>query len=206
MEAVNFTNVGYLIDNIDPNVLVEIKQELEKIKSNFSEATTFKENLVGNIKQEYLINDSKSSIEYMMVSFARKHEEKFKYFESKFIPISQRELRMGPAWVNFQKKHEYNPMHKHSGLFSFVLWIEIPYNMEEEFKSSPLGRPEGNKSGIFEFLYNNALGELRGSPVYADKSYEGKMVIFPAQLNHIVYPFCSSDDYRISIAGNLFLR
>ena len=95
MEAVNFTNVGYLIDNIDPNVLVEIKQELEKIKSNFSEATTFKENLVGNIKQEYLINDSKSSIEYMMVSFARKHEEKFKYFESKFIPISQRELRMG---------------------------------------------------------------------------------------------------------------
>ena len=206
MEAINFTNVGYIMDDIDPDVLLVINKEIEKIKSNFSEAKSAAETLVGNIKQEYLLNDKESLIENMMIRLARQHEATFKYFESKCIPIAQRELRMGQVWINFQKKNEFNPIHNHAGLFSFVLWIKIPYVMEEEFKASPMNRKEGNKSGIFEFLHTNILGELLATPIYADKTYEGKMIIFPAQLNHVVYPFYSSDDYRISIAGNIFLK
>ena len=28
------------------------------------------------------------------------------------------------------------------------------------------------------------------------------MIIFPACVNHGVYPFYTSDDYRVSVAGN----
>ena len=35
-------------------------------------------------------------------------------------------------WVNFQRKYEFNPLHKHSGLLSFVIWMKIPYNFEDE--------------------------------------------------------------------------
>ena len=36
-----------------------------------------------------------------------------------------------------------------------------------------------------------------------DKSKEGYFVIFPSNLNHQVFPFYSSDDYRITVAGNI---
>jgi hypothetical protein len=29
------------------------------------------------------------------------------------------------------------------------------------------------------------------------------MILFPAKMMHTVYPFYSSDDFRISISGNL---
>jgi hypothetical protein len=39
--------------------------------------------------------------------------------------------------------------------------------------------------------------------VPVDKTFEGKMLFFPATLSHSVNPFYTSDDYRISIAGNI---
>ena len=39
-----------------------------------------------------------------------------------------------------------------------------------------------------------------------DRNSAGKMVIFPATLKHSVYPFYTSDDYRISVSGNFTLR
>ena len=35
------------------------------------------------------------------------------------------------------------------------------------------------------------------------KSDEKKIIMFPAGLNHVVYPFYTSDDYRITISGNV---
>jgi len=34
---------------------------------------------------------------------------------------------MNDAWVSFQNKHEFNPAHRHPGLISFVIWIDIPF-------------------------------------------------------------------------------
>jgi hypothetical protein len=36
-----------------------------------------------------------------------------------------------------------------------------------------------------------------------DKTWENVIVLFPAGLTHSVSPFYSSDDYRISVAGNI---
>ena len=32
----------------------------------------------------------------------------------------------------------------------------------------------------------------------------GSLVLFPATLCHQVYPFFESDDYRVSISGNIY--
>ena len=34
-------------------------------------------------------------------------------------------LVLGNLWVNFQKKNEFNPVHYHSGVFSFILFSGI---------------------------------------------------------------------------------
>ena len=36
-----------------------------------------------------------------------------------------------------------------------------------------------------------------------DKSFEGKMIMFPASQYHAVYPFYTSDEERITVSGNL---
>ena len=44
--------------------------------------------------------------------------------------------------------------------------------------------------------------ELKATP-YLTKEDEGTIILFPSALNHIVYPHHSTDEYRISIAGDI---
>ena len=55
----------------------------------------------------------------------------------------------------------------------------------------------------FVFLMINEVGQIVSHAVPVDKEWEGKMALFPASLNHQVYPFYTSDEYRISISGNV---
>ena len=38
---------------------------------------------------------------------------------------------------------------------------------------------------------------------HIDKNFEGYMVVFPSLLGHSVNPFYSTDEFRISISGNV---
>ena len=105
-------------------------------------------------------------------------------------------LYIGKPWINIQKKNQFLPMHHHDGILSYSIWIKIPYNLDEELKGS-------NFSSLFEFSYINNLGHLAQCKLNVDKSWEGKIIVFPSMINHLVYPFRTVDDNRISVSGNL---
>jgi hypothetical protein len=105
--------------------------------------------------------------------------------------------------VNFQEKHEFNPLHDHTGVFSFVIWLKIPYLAETEKQFGPGNNSRAPLSGQFTFAYTDALGEIKKYDISADTTMENTMLIFPAKLHHEVYPFYSSDDFRISVSGNI---
>ena len=44
------------------------------------------------------------------------------------------EPHLNGLWVNFQKKCEFQPIHNHTGQFSFVIWMDIPYHWKDEAK------------------------------------------------------------------------
>ena len=75
--------------------------------------------------------------------------------------------------------------------------------MEEEQKRY---KTNGNETALFAFRYVSPLGGIDTKSLPIDKSWEWKMAFFPAKLNHTVNPFYTSDEYRISISGNVFLR
>jgi len=58
-------------------------------------------------------------------------------------------------------------------------------------------------NSLFEFIFTDFLGRIVSNKINVDKSYEGTIIMFPSALNHTVHPFYTSDDYRISISGNL---
>ena len=63
----------------------------------------------------------------------------------------------------------------------------------------------GQETSSFQFQWNSPLGGLDSSHIPLDQSYEWKMVLFPSRMYHGVNPFYTSDDYRISISGNLYI-
>ena len=58
-------------------------------------------------------------------------------------------------------------------------------------------------NSLFEFVCTDFMGRIVQNKIKVDKSYEGCIIMFPSSLHHMVHPFYTSDDYRISIAGNL---
>lgn len=203
-ECVDLPNIGFVMADLDPSVLAIIKNEIAAIDVN--NADEYHNNLVGNLSHEILLNSSREAVEAFAVYLATIHEEQYKSLKIVNDNILPGKLKLSTLWVNFQKKYEFNPIHKHKGIYSFVIWIDIPFDSEIESLAGPGYRSPGNKSGCFEFIYTNSLGMLTGHQIPADSSFNGKMILFPARLNHTVYPFYSSDSFRISVSGNLYME
>lgn len=119
-------------------------------------------------------------------------------------------------WVNYQQQGEYNPTHDHTGCFSFVIWMKIPYTNEEQNETGTnpevaiakrAGKMSGHASnGSFEFHYTDIFGASHSFWYDMGTPLEGTMLLFPSNLKHQVYPFFNNDEYRISISGNIVLN
>lgn len=108
------------------------------------------------------------------------------------------------CWVNYQKKHEFNPRHTHGGMISFVIWVKIPYDHEDEQKL-PFTESSGAAKeliGNFSFLWSDGI-DIQSKVIKMSSKMEAHGVIFPSSLHHEVYPFYTSDEERISVSGNI---
>tara|TARA_Y100001973_G_C5167248_1_gene316898 strand:- start:866 stop:1519 length:654 start_codon:yes stop_codon:yes gene_type:complete len=184
-----------------------LKKECDKAKKN---GVKNNQKLVGHIKEEYHIPGISSSFFNLICSTACEHQN-FKRLEKKFRILSENKpLYLDSFWVNFMKKYEFNPMHNHEGLFSFVVFVKIPYDLKKEegyFPDLPIreGKEEIQNSN-FTFFNIDPTGEIIMTILKVDKSFEGKMLIFPSKQMHSVNPFYTSDDYRITVSGNLKIK
>lgn len=158
-------------------------------------------NLAGNIKNEYLIIRIDSEI----IQYFEKCAYEFLSETDQTILLDNDVKIRTNLWVNKQKKYEFNPIHKHTGIMSFVCWIQIPYDLQEELNLDNCKNSNTPRNSLFEFLHFDHVGKIQTTPLKVDKSWEGKCIFFDSQLYHQVYPFYTSDDYRISISGNFVL-
>jgi hypothetical protein len=115
-------------------------------------------------------------------------------------------FKLENVWINFQKKYEYNPLHDHRGVFSFVSWVDIPYNLNEEMSMPHVASSNSPMATSFNFVFTTILGDIQQLPFFIDSTHEGTVLFFPSKIKHLVYPFFTSNNDRISISGNLFLK
>ena len=163
--------------------------------------------LYGHIKEEYVLPQLSDSFYNFILQdcfdnpFIKEHASKLDFLSK------DRAFCVGDIWVNFQKKYEFNPPHNHKGVFSFVIFVNIPYDLKEEenfFKTN--AKPQYNSTSKFSFLNTEIDGSILSTCLDVDKSFEGKMIMFPAKQLHEVFPFYTTDDYRITISGNILLN
>jgi hypothetical protein len=201
--------MGYLLLKLPQDVLDEIKISVDKIQSNFLTAIPNNNALAGQIKKEYLTKLSNTTTQYIKFAAEQYHKSNPLYLQSIWgtTTTSPPLTYDGEAWINFQEKYEYNPIHHHSGVFSYVIWYQIPFykQNEQEYGAGKYKDPNMVVNGEFQFTFSNGQ-HLSNYPLGIDKTMEGYMAIFPSSLDHSVHPFYTSDDYRISISGNLHLE
>jgi hypothetical protein len=158
--------------------------------------------LAGQITKEYQITKSLPLLNPYLEEMARAYQKEWKYYPKE--NPNNNKLTVESVWVNMQKKLEVNPLHNHDGTLSFVAWLYVPFKLEDE-RNMPNCKNSRTVelASTFQFVYTTALGTIANCPMFVESGWEGKIIMFPSKLLHMVYPFQTSDDYRISIAGNL---
>ena len=179
----------------------------------------FKKSLAGNISHSCKLDDPQNLvIENLFDKLYNpdSNPKMFKFIDEEVANIYKRtglkDARLDPyletIWVNFQKKGEFQPIHSHTGVFSFVIWMDIPYHSKDEAKlplaKSSCPNPPG---GNFSFAYSDGISRtVKEQFIEMSPDMNGHCCFFPSNLAHQVYPFYTSDKDRISISGNIMYR
>ena len=194
-------NIGLTHGTIPPDIYQTLNQEIVDIHTNDQGIVRMNTSLAGQITKEYQITKSLPLLNPFLEEMSRAYQKEWDYYPKE---NPNKNLKVESVWVNMQKKLEVNPLHNHDGTLSFVAWLYVPFTLEDERNMENVKDSRTVElASTFQFVYNNVLGTISNCPMFVEKGWEGRIVMFPSKLLHIVYPFQTSDDYRISIAGNL---
>lgn len=203
---VNYSPVNQETSNICfiKSTVPEILREkiLESIEQASTPANNFLVGAINDEKQLHSLYEVKEWHDYILMLCEQYNEHFGSWKKSVTMLVSEVSdliIELDTPWVNRMKKYEYNPVHMHSGVYSYVLWVKVPYNMEDEKKVFPDAKGDCH-NGAFSFI-----GEHTQYDLCIDKGMEWELVLFAANQHHCVYPFYTSDEERISIAGNVKL-
>jgi len=111
------------------------------------------------------------------------------------------EPHLGNMWANINPPGGFNRPHTHpNSLWSGVYYVKAPKNsghlkIEDPKPSSLISRPRRKEGQLQTYLWN----EVHFEPV------AGRLIMFPAWLNHCVDPN-QSNDIRISVSFNFLQK
>ena len=191
-------NVGWLQYKLNTQEMDYVWRCIKNKKGNT------KKTLAGNISASYdLMDRGDWFYTNVVLPLVNSYAEKFRNVGEKLPILTEHPYFMNKWWVNYQKKHEFNPLHNHSGIYSFVIWMKIPYDCEKQNKKDIARNSNTPSIGTFQFSYQNILGDGDAKSYYLSPKDEGIMLFFPSRLYHMVYPFYDCDEERISVSGNI---
>ena len=173
------------------------------LKDNISNKHKRNTNLAGHIKNEHGYEKWPDELEQFLINSGVNNKNLMNYTDSIKVLTKGLPFVLDSLWVNRQKKYEFNPPHNHEGVWSFIIFLQIPYKLEDENKVFPKTSHLTPQTSRLNFFFLNNFGEIFDWPVDVDKSFEGKMLMFSSKQMHEVYPFYTSDDYRITVSGNM---
>ena len=189
----NYYNWGPFLyhASLQPKELISIKNLCEKNKEK-----DHRQHLAGLINHEYRINPEK--VFEIISPYIKSYADGFRDYHGKELSSN---INIVGAWVNYMTKFESNPIHKHSGDLSFVIYTQVPEELKKEINDR---KSITSCPGTINFMYKLMHCHLSISQRNILPKV-GDILIFPASLNHGVNHF-ESDGERISVSGNLEIK
>ena len=125
---------GYIVADVPSLVAAELRESmdsLKKIPENDARKT-----LRGHLQEEWSLPLTKE-ISAFTRCLSYEYIKQFGFQPAMGVAETMRDIetsdfKLQRLWVNYQKKYDFNPLHIHSGIFSFVIWVQIQYDLKKE--------------------------------------------------------------------------
>jgi len=190
----NYINWGpYVMKTKLPDYIIKkLKTEGKKAKQSYNHS------LAGHLDNQFLYPEPfqrwfYSEIQPIFQAYRKGH--------CQYHGIEELNVDLGAddLWVNFMKAGDFNPLHTHGADYSFVIFVDVPKELEKEQEKF-----EGTsaKPGTLMFEYTQQARPRWATTGIVATPKTGDMYVFPALLQHWVTPF-KSKVTRISVSGNL---
>lgn len=194
--ADKLSNFGYLLEDLPKNIFSMIWHESQNLQSNERASSGLTspgiaEHYYLDPNSQIILNEYIYDLKDRYFSVYPEYLNQFRFFTNNLSFICDR------SWYNKQSKYEFIPNHIHDGILSYTVWVNIPYLRYLN---------ESTYQGAFEFTYLGINGNILHQRIPVDKTYEGKIMIFPSSVPHCVYPYFDSDNSRISLSGNILFN
>lgn len=195
-------NCGWIEYKLDDEMFQHVWTCIEQ-----TQGKSYKPSLVGQIDSSFQIQDIDDKLwhtvlEPCMYQYTRK-------WGNSHIPLITNDpmnYKLDSFWVNYQKQHEYNPSHTHGGVYSFVIFMKIPTDFDEQARCSNSANTRNPYNSSFVITTLDIFGNQRPTIYKMNPDYEGTLLFFPSQLNHMVYPYYNCDEQRITVSGNILAK
>ena len=155
-------------DCVVPSQTGWIEVELDNIEIDFlwksieNKGKSHKSELVGNIDSSYEIFDKDNWFyDNTLEKLCNIYSESFSNVGDNLPTPNKHPYFLQTMWVNYQKQTEFNPTHYHKGIYSFVIWMEIPTDFNKQ-KENPISKNTNNNViSNFCFEERDMIGEYR---------------------------------------------
>ena len=195
------------IDKIDENILKELDVRIEETggKPEFDASGQ----LAGRIKkQTHLDKVISDTTKNVILNHCKNFFEQTSGGQE--LPMSA--MTLDSIWSNIQEAREYNPIHQHTGNFSFVIYtrndledLSVEEIQDNEYDNKVVDYDNQKPlAGMIELFYGE--GNWMNWTSFQHIPKRGDILIFPSWLRHTVYAHYETGKIRISVAGNVSLR
>ena len=194
------------IGKVGENVLQELDARIEETggKPEFDASGQ----LAGRIKKQTHLDDVISDTVKVQIL---NHCSTF-YEKTAGVKIPLEAIHLDSIWSNIQEAREYNPIHQHTGNFSFVIYtrndledLSVEELQDNEYDNKIVDY-ENQKplAGLIELFYGE--GNWMNWTSFTHVPKRGDILIFPSWLRHTVYAHYETGKIRISVAGNVSFK
>ena len=194
------------VSKMGENVLQELDARIEETggKPEFDASGQ----LAGRIKKQTHLDDVISDTVKVQIL---NHCSTF-YEKTAGVKIPLESIHLDSIWSNIQEAREYNPIHQHTGNFSFVIYtrndledLSVEELQDNEYDNKIVDHDNQKPlAGLIELFYGE--GNWMNWTSFTHVPKRGDILIFPSWLRHTVYAHYEAGKIRISVAGNVSLR
>ena len=164
--------------------------------------------LAGRIKKQTHLDDVISdTVKVQILNHCSTFYEKTAYQK---IPLES--MVLDSIWSNIQEAREFNPVHQHTGNFSFVIYtrndledLSVEEMQDNEYDNKIVDYDNQKPlAGMIELFYGE--GNWMNWTSFTHVPKRGDILIFPSWLRHTVYAHYEAGKIRISVAGNVSFK
>ena len=190
-KKIELPNYAVLDVTLDKNVLDHLHHLVEKYEPD-------------DAKQQWMLVDDDNRFQKEVLNPIIQEYVTDYGFPEKLKTTHIHDLTFQKFWANYTGKGEYQALHNHDAIWSFVIWLKLPAVANDEQSVKEAMHPD---AGDFILTYSDIIGRTRKVNWKLEKQYnEGHMLLFPSDLYHAVYPHFQTDEKRLSLAGDIVIN